>query len=103
MVAATLRDNLRAASDFVARYGGEEFVLILTKTDAQAALQSVERLRAAVRALACRNPATEIGYVTISAGLAFASGTGFDATALLEQADRALYRAKSAGRNRVCG
>jgi diguanylate cyclase (GGDEF)-like protein len=102
LVAGTLRENLRAASDFVARYGGEEFVLILTQTDVKAATQLVERLRKAVRALDYGNPGTAAGYVTISAGLAFASGTGFDARQLVETADRALYRAKAAGRNQVC-
>jgi len=102
LVAGTLRENLRAASDFVARYGGEEFVLMLTQTDVKAATQLVERLRKAVRALDYGNPGTAAGYVTISAGLAFASGTGFDAKQLLETADRALYRAKAAGRNQVC-
>jgi diguanylate cyclase (GGDEF)-like protein len=102
LVATTLRENLRAASDFVARYGGEEFVLILCQTDVKAATQSVERLRKAVRALDYRNPGTVEGYITISAGLAFASGTAFDPKQLLEKADRALYRAKEAGRNQVC-
>jgi len=102
MVATTLRDHLRAKTDMLARYGGEEFVVILPETDFVTAMQLVERLRLAVRALHHPNPDTPSGYVTISAGIAVAEGGGFDPEALLAQADRALYRAKTAGRDQIC-
>jgi diguanylate cyclase (GGDEF)-like protein len=102
MVATTLRDHLRAKTDMLARYGGEEFVVILPETDFVTAMQLVERLRLAIRALHHPNPDTPSGYVTISAGIAVAEGGGFDPEALLAQADRALYRAKTAGRDQIC-
>jgi len=102
MVAITLRDHLRSKTDLVARYGGEEFGLILPQTSMQAATQLMERLRLAVRALNLPNPDAEGGYVTISAGIAVADGGVFVPHDLLNQADRALYRAKTAGRNQVC-
>jgi diguanylate cyclase (GGDEF)-like protein len=102
IVAAALRDNLRATTDFVARYGGEEFVLILARTNLAAAMQSVERLLNAVRALKQPNPDTETGFVTVSAGLAFVKDSWFDADQMLGQADRALYCAKAEGRNQLC-
>lgn len=102
ILAAALRDNLRASTDFVARYGGEEFVLILARTHLAAAMNSVERLLNAVRALNQPNPGTEIGYVTVSAGLAFVKESWFDADEIIGEADHALYCAKAAGRNQLC-
>jgi diguanylate cyclase (GGDEF)-like protein len=102
MVAGALRQNLRAKTDLLARYGGEEFVVILPQTDFVTAMQLVERLRLAVRFLHHPNPEAPLGLVTMSAGVAIADGDGFDPEALLTQADRALYRAKSAGRDQIC-
>jgi diguanylate cyclase (GGDEF)-like protein len=102
MVASTLREHLRAKSDILARYGGEEFVLLLPATNSAAATQLLDRLRLAVRDLHLPNPGTANGSITISAGLAMSDGGAFDMEELLKQADAALYRAKSAGRNQVC-
>ena len=89
-------------TDLVARYGGEEMALVLPETDARGALVIAERIRAAVAA--ARHP-TEQGAldVTVSVGVATWPGAGDDPEALLEQADKALYRAKQSGRNRVEG
>jgi diguanylate cyclase (GGDEF)-like protein len=101
MVATTLRDTLRNSAGEVARYGGEEFVVILPRTQRHAATQLVEDLRQAVQALHHPNPETSTGFVTISAGIAVAEQGAITAQDLLAQADHALYRAKSAGRNQV--
>ena len=78
------------------RYGGEEFILLLPATRLDGALVCAERLRA--KQAAARHPAAPI--VTLSAGLAeYRPGEGSEA--LLRRADRALYEAKYAGRNRV--
>jgi diguanylate cyclase (GGDEF)-like protein len=100
VVAAAMRNNLRQKSDILARYGGEEFILVLPNTTALQALEVVERIRLAVLTLNHPNPGTELDRVTISAGLA----TTTEPTVvepLLQQADKALYRAKTNGRNRV--
>jgi diguanylate cyclase (GGDEF)-like protein len=99
-VAATIRTNLRSRSDTLARYGGEEFVLILPQTDAAAAQDVVERIRQAVLALGHPNPGTLLGRVSISAGLHVASSL-CDLQIPLLEADKALYRAKMTGRNKV--
>lgn len=91
-IIATLR-----RSDIAFRYGGEEFTLILSNTDLQAARLVAERVRIAVSQLICNDGARSFGF-TISAGVAQLSGTE-DANALFDRADRALYRAKQAGRN----
>jgi diguanylate cyclase (GGDEF)-like protein len=84
-----------------ARYGGEEFVLLLTG-DAEQAVRVAEQLRqtVAARGLAhAGNPGS--GIVTVSLGVADSHGPWPDPAALLDAADRALYRAKRSGRNRV--
>jgi diguanylate cyclase (GGDEF)-like protein/PAS domain S-box-containing protein len=83
--------------ELLARTGGEEFGWILPDTEAAAAVQAAERLRATVG----RAPFAVAGTVTVSAGVAVPGPEG-DATALLAAADRALYEAKRQGRNRTC-
>jgi len=100
VVATAIRNHLRQHGDVVARYGGEEFVLLLPNTDAERAMEIVERIRLAVLGLSHPNPGTELERVTISAGLALTSAP-VAMEALLAAADKALYRAKSGGRNRV--
>jgi diguanylate cyclase (GGDEF)-like protein len=101
-VAARLAAEVRAG-DGVYRYGGEEFVLVLPEQSLQTARVAVERVRAAVETLAIPNVAGgPAGVLTLSAGIAaFRPGQEITVEELLEQADAALYCAKSAGRNQV--
>ncbi|MDR3640217.1 MAG: sensor domain-containing diguanylate cyclase [Humidesulfovibrio sp.] len=98
-VAACLRQNLRA-SDTVCRWGGEEFLMILKNCDAQAGRALAEKLRQAVEADAELRALTPDG-VTLSFGVAQLSA-GETEENLVGRADKALYEAKLAGRNRVC-
>ena len=102
-VAAALADALSRSGDAIARYGGEEFALILPATDVEGALRVAEQLRRRVEALAIPNAASDIApVVTVSCGVAASSPEmGGDVEQLLLAADRALYSAKGAGRNRV--
>jgi diguanylate cyclase (GGDEF)-like protein len=97
---AQLAQQQARETDLVARYGGEEMALVLPETDARGALVIAERIRATVAA--AQHP-TEQGAlkVTLSVGVATWPGAGEDAAGLIESADRALYRAKQGGRNRV--
>jgi len=91
-------------NDVVARIGGEEFAVLLPHTDEETATDVAERVRASV-ALHTTDP-----QVTVSIGVASVEGGLFQhgedpierAATLMERADGALYRAKRAGRNRVC-
>ena len=98
-LAQTLSANVREI-DVVARLGGEEFAALLPSTDLDGAIRLAERFRSAVESQRVGTGATEISY-TVSIGVASmdASVTGVDQ--LLKLADRALYAAKEAGRNRV--
>ncbi|HEU5303615.1 MAG TPA: diguanylate cyclase [Gemmatimonadales bacterium] len=97
-VAEEIRNAVRA-SDVAARYGGDEFVVILTRTDLAGGTRVAEALRAGIEGIG-RRLGYPAGMITVSIGLA-----EFDLTEpegdLLVSADRALYRAKAAGRNAV--
>lgn len=94
--ATRLRERLRGG-DTVGRWGGEEFLIVLPGADAAGAEQVAERLRREVGTL----PFPEVGPVTASLGVAQAE-PGDDLGRWVARADAALYRAKVAGRDRVC-
>jgi len=86
---------LRAA-DFAARYGGEEFAVILPNTDRAGSLVVAEQLRRAIE-----DATWEDRPITASVGVATMSEEISTSEELVDYADRALYRSKQAGRNRV--
>ncbi len=87
--------------DVSARYGGEEFVTYLAETDTAGARAAAERVRASMEAHEFVLDDVAI-RVTISIGIATAPGHGSSVKELVGAADRALYKAKETGRNRVC-
>ncbi|MGB7893208.1 MAG: PAS domain S-box protein [Microcoleus sp.] len=85
-----------------ARYGGEEFAVILPNTDVMAAQAVAEGIRSRVKALAIPHIKSVVGdCVTLSLGVAAVSPSQNSPKMLIEAADKALYRAKSGGRDRV--
>jgi diguanylate cyclase (GGDEF)-like protein len=97
-VAESLQREIRSG-DAVYRYGGEEFLVLLPEQTIESAVLAAERLRAAVEELALAHPAG--GVVTVSAGVAGLDDPTCDSARVFELADKALYRAKHGGRNRV--
>ena len=97
-MAQILQDSARAA-DLPARYGGDEFAVILPETSEDGALAFGEKIRQRVEA---DRVGPEGNPVSISVGVATYPGDGESAADLVRAADRELYRAKQAGRNRVC-
>jgi diguanylate cyclase (GGDEF)-like protein len=94
VLTATLR-----GSDFIGRYGGEELVALLPDTDRDGALQAAEKVRSAIEGI---DPPPQVERrVTASFGIAVLPDDALDAESLLRMADRALYAAKAAGRNRI--
>lgn len=102
-VADVLRKTVPRATDLVARYGGEEFAVVLTNTPANDAAVMAEKLRRNVELLKIPHKTSKAGaYVTISLGVATTVPHKTSAPeALIAAADKALYRAKEEGRNRV--
>jgi len=103
LVAGEMNRIARRRIDVAARFGGEEFALILPSTDAESAFQIAESVRLAISDLELPHPASVAGpFLTISAGVATARPeSGISPEMLISAADRALYRAKRSGRNRV--
>ena len=91
LLSHTMRDT-----DFAARYGGEEFAIILPNTDTEGSQQVAERLRQVIEGATWDDRA-----ITASVGVASFSRAIGTAELLLEHADKALYRSKETGRNRV--
>jgi len=103
-VAAVLTEHLKRPADLAARYGGEEFAIVLPETELEGAMVVAEACRRHLEALAIENPnaETELSSVTMSIGVAsVVPSPKSSLEELIAQADRALYAAKRAGRNRV--
>lgn len=98
-IARRLKDGVRSV-DVVGRYGGEEFSLLLTDTSPKAARATVERLRRAIADAPVDAGGRPLS-VTMSFGLAVRTAAGETFDDLMTLADKALYRAKEGGRNRV--
>jgi diguanylate cyclase (GGDEF)-like protein len=101
-VGRVMKGHARRGDDLVARYGGEEFALILWGNSAAEARQHCEELRKAVLALGIRHDDAPDGLVSVSVGVAtVVPAPDGDPQELIARADRALYLAKSRGRDRV--
>ncbi|MBV8508874.1 MAG: GGDEF domain-containing protein [Xanthobacteraceae bacterium] len=108
LVAEVLSGGARRAGETIARYGGDEFAILLPRTDAERASALARHLCKRVGELSLPHAHSSIApHVTISIGVASISMAhqtdqpAGEPTALIEAADRALYAAKAAGRNRV--
>jgi two-component system, cell cycle response regulator len=97
--ASVFQSNLRKR-DRVGRFGGDEFLIVLPETGAKGALQLAERLRLGLETSVAATLGLSIN-VTASFGVASACANQTTPEDILEQADRALYRAKALGKNRA--
>lgn len=96
LLADSIREEIRAIG-CAARFGGDEFVIILPQADAEGALLVAERLRTRIEEMELPG----LRKVTCSFGLAGFPDNASSRNTLIAAADRALYSAKHAGRNRV--
>lgn len=104
-VATTLKQSLKREVDLIARYGGEEFVCLLPNCDHEGAYKVAEDLRLAIETLKEPHKSSSVAeHITISIGGATISNTEMSSISpqfMLKEADIALYRVKSKGRNAV--
>lgn len=100
-VAQFMQTHIREA-DWLFRYGGEEFLIILQGSSAQSAREKLDAMREAIAGLQFTNADIVLPGVTVSIGCAFYPEDETGLLELIHLADEALYRAKAAGRNRVC-
>jgi diguanylate cyclase (GGDEF)-like protein len=99
-LASLLREQLRE-SDLIARYGGEEFGVLLPHTDVAPARVTAERVCEVIRQTSIPRRRGCL-HVSVSVGVASLPYHAQSADVLVQKADHALYRAKSAGKERVC-
>jgi diguanylate cyclase (GGDEF)-like protein len=90
-----IKENIRI-TDILARYGGEEFVIIIPETDVKGASRQIERMRKTIE----KNSFSGVGNLTISVGITHYR-RGDSCKSMITRADKALYLAKEAGRNRI--
>jgi diguanylate cyclase len=104
-VAQEIKSSIKRASDLAVRYGGEEMTILLPGTDEVGCYQVAKRVLNAIRALNIPHKGSELGTVTISAGVyTYLPQRGDLSSAhLIKAADEALYLAKKSGRNTVQG
>ncbi len=102
--AAAIKESVKRATDLAARYGGEEFAVILPNTEASDAAYVVEEIRGNIAALKIVHAKSAVSrYVTFSFGIAtLIPGRNESFENLIVAADKALYQAKEAGRDRYC-
>jgi len=94
-----IREQLRG-SDVMARFGGDEFIVLLPETNSKGAVEMAERIRRAVE-ISRFDIRTGDTNITVSLGVASYPVDGGNLDSILEKADKAMYRAKQRGRNRV--
>ncbi len=99
-VAETLRQSVRN-EDIICRYGGEEFVAILPEISLEGALERAEYVRRMISEIRSRFRGEGLREITISIGVATYPQNGESTDQMLRASDRALYEAKSRGRNCV--
>ncbi len=86
--------------DLVARYGGEEFAVLLPNTVIEGAVSALNKVKARAQTVTCKFDGKDLAVPTFSSGVTMYVAGDLQ-TSLIERADRALYRAKRLGRNRI--
>lgn len=104
-IGSALREGLTRDHDIVARYGGDEFLIVLYDSDEGGTELVAQRVLERVRDLKLPHPGNDVEHtVTVTAGFCtLHAQDGQDPYVLIEAADKALYQAKRAGRNRIAG
>ena len=101
-IADVIRSGFRSEEAYPLRIGGEEFLILLVDADHQVARKVAQRILRNIRSRAIPHPTSDLGYVTLSIGVATSTVTDDDGiSAVVNAADKALYQSKHTGRDRV--
>lgn len=102
-VAGTMSSSMKYPLDLVSRYGGEEFAVIVPDTDMSGAMIVAEKIRKNIEVLALTHDYSSVAnYITLSLGVAILTPSRTSSISeLIDEADKAMYKAKSSGRNVV--
>ncbi len=102
-VARVLSENVRRPLDFVARYGGEEFIVILPETNSEGAFKIAEEIRKNIKSIEIPNKDSSVSkHMTMSFGITTMIPNQEDQIEdFIEQADKAMYKSKKTGKNKV--
>ena len=105
-LAATTFTKVIRDTDRIGRYGGEEFMVVAPETNADQAMLLAERIRSSIESVQCASVpeltvSVSIGISSYVFGEGFAEANGLKLADLIDQADQALYQAKSNGRNQA--
>ncbi|MFJ4142881.1 diguanylate cyclase [Pseudomonas sp. NPDC089734] len=102
-ISRVIEHCIRRSGDMAARYGGEEFAVVMPDTDEAGACAVAEAILEGIQNQGIEHPPSPFGIVTVSLGVATLLGRNepLDQNGLVELADRALYAAKSQGKNQV--
>jgi diguanylate cyclase (GGDEF)-like protein len=103
IIGQAIKHCVRRPGDMAARYGGEEIAVVMPNTDESGARKVAEAILSGIAAEQLAHLSSPLGIVTVSLGVAtyVADGSDPDEKALIGRADRALYAAKSQGRNQL--
>ncbi len=94
--------NFFRIEDFCCRYGGEEFLILISDTELEGIEERFETLRKSIHAINVIFQGSSLGTIAVSMGASLFPKDGTTPERLIEAADKALYRAKNEGRNRIC-
>jgi diguanylate cyclase (GGDEF)-like protein len=101
-IADIIRSSLRSEEAYPLRIGGEEFLILMVGANQDTAEQIAQRILRNIRSRAIDHPTSDTGYVTLSIGVATTTVTDNDSlSAVLNDADKALYQSKHNGRDQV--
>jgi diguanylate cyclase (GGDEF)-like protein/PAS domain S-box-containing protein len=101
-IATALRSNVVRANDLVARWSGQEFIVLLPGADIDGARKLAANMLQAIHLLGIEHTGSPHGLVTVSIGIAVSNARSLgDPALLIQQADRAMYTSKQAGKNCV--
>ena len=103
LISGAIHDTIKRESDFIARYGGEEFVIVLFGVEAKMAAELAENIREHIFGLKIPHSASSVSdWVTVSIGVVSCiPEPSISPEKMIDRADKALYTAKSHGKNQV--